>query len=111
NGSYQVALLGWLNLYDPDRATYNQFHSESGSNYGKYNNPKVDELLEEARSISDQDKRKELYQEVAQIVNEEVPYNVLLYQGYVVIHSKDLSGFEPVPNGSFNNLIYAEIEK
>lgn len=111
NGSYQVALLGWLNLYDPDRATYNQFHSESGSNYGKYNNPKVDELLEEARSINDQDKRKELYQEVAQIVNEEVPYNVLLYQGYVVIHSKDLSGFEPVPNGSFNNLIYAEIEK
>lgn len=110
-GKYQVALLGWLNLVDPDRATYNQFHSQSGNNYGKYSNPKVDELLEKARSISDQNERKALYQEIASIVNEEVAYDVVLYQGYVVIHSNKLKGFEPQATGSLINLVNATVEK
>lgn len=110
-GKFDVALLGWLNLFDPDRATYNQFYSESGNNYGKYANPKVDELLQQGRSVSDQEQRKEIYKEIAQIVNEEVPYNVLLYQGYVVIHSKNLSGFEASPNGSFYSLINTTVNQ
>ncbi|WP_052344324.1 ABC transporter substrate-binding protein [Bacillus ndiopicus] len=109
-GKYQVALLGWLNLFDPDRATYNQFHSSSGNNYGKYNNPKVDALLEEGRKTNDQAKRQEIYKEIATIVNEEVAYNVLLYQGYVVIHSKKLVGFESSPNGSFFNMVNVQVE-
>ncbi|KYG90550.1 hypothetical protein A0U40_06140 [[Bacillus] sp. KCTC 13219] len=109
-GKYEVALLGWLNLFDPDRATYNQFHSSSGNNYGKYNNPKVDALLEEGRENSEQAKRKEIYKEVATIVNEEVAYNVLLYQGYVVIHSKKLIGFESSPNGSFYSMVNVQVE-
>ena len=36
-------------LTDPDRATFLQFTSEGGSNYGSYDNPDVDRLLEEAR--------------------------------------------------------------
>ncbi|MFD1205586.1 MULTISPECIES: ABC transporter substrate-binding protein [Sporosarcina] len=103
-GKYDIALLGWLNLTDPDRATYNQFHSTSGSNYGKYNNPKVDELLESARASADQNERKEMYKEIAQIVTEDVAYNVVLYQGYFAMYSNDVDGFTPYSNGSFYSL-------
>lgn len=110
-GKFEIALLGWLNLFDPDRAMYNPFYSSSGSNYGKYNNPEVDNLLEEGRKISDREQRKEIYKEIASIVTDEVAYNVVLYQGYIVIHSNKLVGFEPSPNGSFYGLTNAQVEK
>lgn len=103
-GKFDIALLGWLNLTDPDRAMYNQFHSTSGSNYGKYNNPKVDELLDEARASSEQENRKELYQEIAQIVTEDVAYDVVLYQGYYAMYGKNVEGFSPYSTGSFYSL-------
>ncbi|WP_342506095.1 ABC transporter substrate-binding protein [Sporosarcina sp. FSL K6-2383] len=110
-GNFDIALLGWLNLFDPDRATYNQFYSGSGSNYGKYNNPKVDELLAAGRASLEQDERKEIYKEIAQIVTEEVGYNVLLYQGYVAMYNKNLEGFETYSNGSFYGLKDAVLTK
>lgn len=110
-GKFEIALLGWLNLFDPDRAMYNPFYSTSGSNYGKYDNPKVDELLEEGRKISDREKRKEIYKEIATIVTDEVAYNVILYQGYIVIHSNKMVGFESSPNGSFYGLTNTQVEK
>src|SRR5699024_4230977 len=67
-GNFQVALLGWLNLVDPDRAMYNQFHTEGGSNYGSYSNENVDSLLEEGRIALDQETRADLYEEAASII-------------------------------------------
>lgn len=103
-GKFDIALLGWLNLFDPDKATFNQFYSESGSNYGKYANAKVDELLVAGRASLDQEERKEIYQEIAQIVTEEVAYNVLLYQGYIAMYTKKLEEFNTFSNGSFYGL-------
>lgn len=108
-GDYQVALLGWLNLVDPDRAMFNQFHSEGGSNYGSYSNPEVDELLEKGRTTIDQNERAEIYAQAAKIVTEEVAYNVVLYQGYVVMHVKELEGFTVHPGGYFKSLRDAKI--
>lgn len=103
-GEFDIALLGWLNLFDPDRAMYNQFHSQSGSNYGKYNNEKVDALLLAGRENLDQEKRKEIYKEIAQIVTEEVGYNVLLYQGYIAMYSKRIEDFTPNASGNLYGL-------
>lgn len=38
-----------------------------------YNDPKIDELLAEGKSTADQEKRKEAYNQIQKIVNEEVP--------------------------------------
>jgi peptide/nickel transport system substrate-binding protein len=109
NGKYDIALLGWLNLIDPDKAMYNQFYSTSGSNYGKYSNPTVDKLLDEGRSTTDKNKRKDIYQQAAKIVTDEVAYDVILYQGYIVMYNKNLTGFKANPTGSLYGLINSQI--
>nr|WP_245350163.1 ABC transporter substrate-binding protein [Cytobacillus eiseniae] len=107
-GNFDISLVGWLNLIDPDRSFYNPFHTNGGSNYGKYSNPAVDKLVEDGRTALDLEERKSIYQEAAKIVTEEVAYNVLLYQGYIVMHNKNLKGFDPHPRGSLYGLKNAE---
>lgn len=57
-------VLGWGSPFDADDHTYKIFHSSEigeGYNYGSYHNPAIDELLTKARTISEQNKRKEIY--------------------------------------------------
>ena len=108
-GDFDIALLGWLNLVDPDKSFYNPFHTDGGSNYGKYSNPTVDELIEKGRTSLNQDERTDVYQQAASIVTEEVAYDVLLYQGYIAMYNKKLTGYNAHPAGSFYGLKDTEI--
>lgn len=101
---HQIGLQGWLNLVDPDRVTYNQFHSKGASNWGRYNNPAVDKALDDARAGSNQAKRAELYQQVAKTVADDVVYHVVTYQGYILAANKKVTGFEVNPKGSFRSI-------
>jgi peptide/nickel transport system substrate-binding protein len=103
-GNYQVGLIGWLLLTDPDRATFLQFLSGGDQNYGGYSNATVDELLQQGRATVDADARRDLYTQVAQAITDESPYIFLLYQGYVVIHDPGLDGFVVHPSGSWKSL-------
>lgn len=107
---FQIAMLGWLSLVDPDRAMYNQFLCEGASNDGRYCNPAVDELLMQGRSTANQEERVGIYQEAAQIVVDEVAYSVVLYQGYIVAHQSNVTGFVPHPSGSFKSLRDVSLE-
>ncbi|MEH7332506.1 ABC transporter substrate-binding protein [Neobacillus drentensis] len=110
-GKFDIALVGWLNQVDPDRSFYNPFHSKGGSNYGKYSNPQVDSLLDKGRTTLDQNERTKIYQEAAKIVTDEVAYDVLLYQGYIAMYGKNLTGFTVHPSGNLYGLKDAEISK
>jgi len=101
---YDVILLGWTQLVDPDRGLYDQFHSDGGLNWGRYRNPKVDELLEKGRATLDRSERASIYREAAAILAAEVPYYVLSYQGYHVFHSPRVEGFEADPRGMLRGL-------
>ena len=101
---YQIALVGWLRLVDPDYAMYNQFTCGGTSNYGQYCNQRVDELLRQGRVTMDPNQRVGIYKEAAQIIVDEVAYDVLLYQGYIVAMRDTVEGFQPHPAGSFNSL-------
>jgi len=101
---HQVALLGWLLLVDPDREMYNQFTSNGSQNWEKYGNPTLDALLERGRSTLDRATRARIYQQAATILANDQPYDVLLYQAYVVVRAKQLQGFVPSPSGSLKSL-------
>lgn len=103
-GNYQVALLGWLGLVDPDRGMFNQFNSKGSQNWEKYNNPQVDALLNEGRQQSNPADRARIYREVAQIIATDLPYYILTYQGYVVAVQRRVVGFVPNPTGNFRAL-------
>ncbi|TYB81322.1 ABC transporter substrate-binding protein [Maritimibacter fusiformis] len=105
-GQHQIALLGWLNIVDPDRMTYAQFTTGGSLNWGGYSNPEVDALLEAARTSLDQGERADAYQKAAAIIAEELPYYVISYQGYQMFFDKDKLGeIEANPRGTFRGLI------
>lgn len=103
-GTHQIALVGWLGLVDPDRGMYNQFHSKGSQNWERYNNPRVDALLDEGRQKADPLERARIYREVARIIATDLPYYILTYQGYIVVINRRVQGFTPIPSGSFRSL-------
>ena len=49
-GSYDLIIFGWSGSPVFTQAPYQYWHSESGSNFGKFSNADVDRLVDEARS-------------------------------------------------------------
>lgn len=52
-GDFQIARDGWAYDYDDPSNMLNLMKSTSGNNNGKYNNPEVDKILDEANSTAD----------------------------------------------------------
>jgi peptide/nickel transport system substrate-binding protein len=105
SSDYDVILLGWTQLVDPDKGLYDQFHSEGGLNWGHFRDAHVDALLTRGRSTTDRIERASIYREVATLVAAQVPYYVLSYQGYHLFHSARLEGFEADPRGMLRGLL------
>ncbi len=81
-GKYQAALQAWsLNSPDPDSESVfsSKYFPPNGQNSGWYNNPTLDKLWVEGYTTTDQEKRKEVYKQVAQQISTNLPY-VFLYQ-------------------------------
>lgn len=81
NGEVQVAFSTWYaDIVDPDNFLYTILHSKSSPFFSSnYNNPEFDALLEEARVITDADKREELYLEAEALAVTVDFVNVPLY--------------------------------
>jgi peptide/nickel transport system substrate-binding protein len=99
-GKYQVGVIGWLNLSDPDRATFRQFTIDGTANYGKYRNEQVDKLLKDARSTLDQARAKTLYTDAIKQIVDDAPYIFVQYQEYIAMYTPRLQGYvvNPVAN-------------
>jgi len=100
DGKYQVGVIGWLNLSDPDRATFRQFTLDGTANYGKYKNEQVDKLLKDARSTLDQAKAKSMYADAVKQIVDDAPYIFVQYQEYIAMYSPKVQGYvvNPVAN-------------
>ncbi|WP_240231935.1 ABC transporter substrate-binding protein [Devosia lacusdianchii] len=103
---HQIALLGWLNIVDPDRLMFAQFTTGGPTNWGGYSNPEVDALLQEGRSTLDVAARTTAYQNAATILAEELPYYVISAQGYQMFYAKDLPvEVQATPRGNLRGVI------
>jgi len=100
DGKYQVGVIGWLNLSDPDRATFRQFTVDGTANYGKYKNDQVDKLLKDARTTLDQAKAKTMYADAVKQIVDDAPYIFVQYQEYIAMYSPKVQGYvvNPVAN-------------
>jgi len=113
HGEFQLYSLRWIGgNEDPDIFEY-VFHSEkfapNGANRSYYSNPRVDALIDQARSELDQKTRKKLYAEIQRILADELPYIDLWYQDNVLIHSKRVQGLTLNPSGNYDFLKTAEL--
>ena len=105
-GEHQIALLGWVNIVDPDRLLFSQLTTGGGRNWGGYSNPKVDELLQAGRSSLDTADRTSAYQAAVSTIAEEVPYYIISYQGYQMFYDKDIPvTVVATPRGNLRGLI------
>lgn len=95
-----VALrIGWSGRPDPDGNAHVFLHSKGGLNRVRYNNPKMDELLDRARAESDQAKRKALYAQVTRLAVEDAPYIWLRHDAEVKVWAEHVKGFEHISDG------------
>lgn len=101
NGDFQALQLGWSGRIDPDQNIYDFMVTGGNNNDAGYSNPEVDRLLNEARRISDEAKRKELYTRAMEIIHEDVPYVYLYHNNSTTdfAFQKNVTGFTPYPDG------------
>ena len=104
-GRFPMFRLVWLaDIPDPDNVLFPLLHSASPANRTFYRNPRVDQLLEQAREEFDEVQRITHYREVEHIVLHDAPwitqhYTILeyLYQPYVQGVEISLLGKRDIP--------------
>jgi len=112
-GAYQVHSLRWVGgNEDPDIFEY-VFHSAKfsphGANRTYYSNPRVDALIDQARSELDQNARKQSYAQIQQILAEDVPYINLWYFENVMVHTRRVQNLTLNPPGNYDFLKAAQL--
>lgn len=75
--NFDVLLAAQTVPPDPDQ--YALWHSAESTNFTRFQNTRIDKLLEEGRQTLEQQRRKEVYQEFQQFFLEEVPAIFLFY--------------------------------
>jgi peptide/nickel transport system substrate-binding protein len=96
-GNFQMYTLQWTagSLADPD-ILRRVFHSKqtppAGFNRGRYSNPQVDALLDEATASTDEARRLEAFKEVQRLLYVDVPYISLWNKTNFVIGQNSLDG-------------------
>ncbi len=102
---FDAIIMGWSLGLDPDQ--YSLWHSkETGPrqyNMLGYNNPRVDEILVEARTTFDVEKRKKLYYEMQDIMVEDPPCIFLYYPETLFALHKRFKGVELATIGLGHN--------
>ena len=74
------------------------FETGGAFNYGKYNNPEVNELIQEGRIEQDQAKRAEIYQEIQDIINADVAYIFTYFPPASFAAANYVKGFTVTPD-------------
>jgi peptide/nickel transport system substrate-binding protein len=96
-GNFQMYVLQWTagSLADPD-ILRRVFHSKQvppeGFNRGHFSDPRVDALLDEAASSTDEAHRLDLFQQVQRLVAIELPYISLWNKTNFIIAQGSLAG-------------------
>jgi peptide/nickel transport system substrate-binding protein len=107
-GAFQLYSLRWVGANEDPDVFYYAFHSSSfppkHANRSYYVNPEMDRLIDEGRSTIDQEKRKQIYAHVQQILARDLPYINLWYFDNVVVHSSRVRGLQINPAGNYDFL-------
>ena len=108
NGRFQLALLNWTGIVDPDiyrLAFHSEEHPPSGRNRGFYTNNILDHLLEQGGWTMDREKRKSLYEKAQSIIHQEIAFIPLWHTEQVAVLKKNIIDYDLSQTGSFYFLL------
>ena len=93
--------LAWSAGIESD--IYQMFHSDNvgngADNFMSYANPQLDRLIEEARSMTDEEKRMPLWRECHAILHEDQPYTFLYVRKFLMVADSRYRNVEPIAIG------------
>lgn len=96
---YEAAMLGWSGRPDPDGNIYDFVRCGGSFNNAGYCNPRVDALLNRARTTRVMTVRKAIYSEVLKVVLDDLPYIYVYHPQVLIGASKRLVGLPIIPDG------------
>ena len=92
--------MGWSGRSDPDGNIYSFASCKGGQNDGRYCDPEVDRLLDEARAVPDAAARIAIYRKVAALYLERDRGRIYLWhRKNLFAHAARLQGLRLVPDG------------
>ncbi|OLT19481.1 hypothetical protein BJF78_10985 [Pseudonocardia sp. CNS-139] len=100
-------LISWVNTFDyPYPGAARLLRSDGNVNYGKYSNPEVDRLLDEAGATTDPAERTAAYQQVEMIANQDIALAWLSRSYLSTITKPDVKGVDRYLS---RDLFYSEL--
>ena len=114
-GQPDAYYMTWLADYpDGENFLYPTFHSSNwggGGNRARYKNERVDELIEQARSLLDDEGRIELYRRIDEIVHREAAWLYLWYPKIFVVHQPWVKNFRQHLMFNADKLLEVDIQE
>ncbi|SFP12014.1 peptide/nickel transport system substrate-binding protein [Geodermatophilus dictyosporus] len=101
-GDFDAFMLSWIGNIDPADFYENQHLSTGGSNYQGYSNPQVDDLLTRAATEVDPTARKDLYDQAARLIVDDVSYLYLYNPDEVQAWAPGLTGYQVRADAAIN---------
>ena len=99
SGNFEAFVTAWSGRVDPDGNLYQFLHTGGTLNDSHYSNAEVDKALEQARTVADVGKRRELYAQMYAQEAKDLPILYLWYPKSIVGLRKSVQGFKQVPDG------------
>ncbi len=100
NMRHDATLVGWSGRIDPDPQFFPWVHSTGNLNWGGFDDPRIDDLLESARAETDPVTREGLYRDVARLVVEESMIVWGIQSQNIVGVASNLEGIPLIPDGT-----------
>ncbi|MCU0908276.1 MAG: ABC transporter substrate-binding protein [Rhodobacteraceae bacterium] len=99
---FELSMMNFFTLWESDFLYYSLWNTEGAFNYRSISNPEIDRLTTEARGIVDPAARALVYQQVQQIIHDEVLDIVLWFRNGTIAAQPNVMGLDTVvhPNGS-----------
>jgi peptide/nickel transport system substrate-binding protein len=98
-GNFEAELIAWSGRIDPDGNIYTFWSCKGALNDGKYCNPDLDRLLDEARVTGDSEKRVEIYGQAFALEAKDLSILYFNHQKWIHVFTKKLEGYKPYPDG------------
>jgi len=99
--NYDVLRVGWTTSPEPDSLLYSPFHTSAigGFNFTKYRNPRVDELLDRGRTVTNQNDRIRIYRDAQRLIVQDAPMVFIFHEKRTYASRKAVAGFKPHVSG------------
>jgi peptide/nickel transport system substrate-binding protein len=98
-GEYQAFMLAWSGRIDPDGNSYVFLKTGAPQNYSAWANADADKALDGARLVTEQAKRKAIYETLTKLALDEEPILYIYHRRILIAHTNKLEGYKQMPDG------------